>query len=267
MNQSTIIGELPAGYLDDVCSIFDRHNHPIVLVEQCAMLWMGIPVAPIDYDFLVRDSQLDNIVSAFIASGEWEHAEHDLSARSNDSHVNQVPRLRRSTREPIHISLWPEKLYFLSVDGPKVQVPNVVSWDCVLMEEHFDPKIGYPLTKTALEARNTRILPRHLAQRENTSPLFIPTIPRMIDALLDQDRYCHDHARDSNNYDNLLASRLAEHITSFVKCLYLERPPQQEKLLPHISGHNRSTLDARLAGFRRRPTIVLDSLPDLRNSS
>ncbi|OJD19562.1 hypothetical protein AJ78_00419 [Emergomyces pasteurianus Ep9510] len=275
MNHSTI-GELPEGYLDEVCSIFDRHNHPIVLVEQCAMLWMGIPGTPADYDFLVRGSQLDDIISAFIASGEWERDEQDLSAHFDDSHAKQVPRLRRSTRETIHISLWPENLYFLSVDGPKVQVPNVVvSWDCVLMEEHFDPEIGYPLTKTALEARNTRILPRHLAQRENKSPLFVPTIPRMIDALLDQDRYRHDQARDrgfnninnsknndeNNNDDNiLLANRPAEHITSFVKCLYLERPEQQAKLLPHISAHNLSTMEARLARFRRRPTIVLDNL-------
>ncbi|OAX81154.1 hypothetical protein ACJ72_04504 [Emergomyces africanus] len=277
MDQSTTTGGLPAGYLDDVCSIFDRHNHPIVLVEQCAMLWMGIPGTPADYDFLVRDSQLDDIVAAFIASGEWEHAEQDLSAHFNDSHVKKVPRLRRSTREPIHISLWPEKLYFLAVDGPKVQVPNVVvSWDCVLMEEHFDPGIGYPITKTALEARKTRILPRQLAQHENTSPIFIPTIPRVIDALLDQDRYRHDHARGSglssdknktsstagenNNPDNILANRPAEHITSFVECLYLERPEQQAKLLPHISAHNLSTMEARLARFRRRPTIVLDNL-------
>ncbi|KLJ11238.1 hypothetical protein EMPG_13477 [Blastomyces silverae] len=268
MSQPAIAG-LPAGYLDDVCSIFDRHNHPIILVEQCAMLWMGIAGTPTEHDFLVRDSQLDDIVSAFIASGEWEHAEQDLSSRSNDSHVNQVPRLRRSTREPFQINLWPEKLYFLSVDGPKVQVPNVVSWDCVLMEEHFDPEIGYPLTKTALEARNTRILPRNLAQRENSSPLFIPTISRMIDALLDQERYRQEHRQSGfgdnmeNINGNVLANRPAEHITSFVKCLYLERPQQQAKLLPHISSHNLSTMEARLARFRRRPTIVLDSLPGI----
>ncbi|EEQ89584.1 hypothetical protein RJZ56_000232 [Blastomyces dermatitidis] len=263
------IGGLLAGYLDDVCSIFDRHNHPIILVEQCAMLWMGIAGSPTEYDFLVRDSQLDDIVSAFIASGEWEHAEQDQLPRSNDSHVNQVLRLHRSTREPIHIRLWPEKLYFLSVDGPKVQVPNVVSWDCVLMEEYFDPEIGYPLTKTALEARNTRILPRNLAQRENSSPLFIPTISRMIDALLDQERYRQEHGKivfgDNKEIinGNVLANRPAEHITSFVKCLYLERPQQRAKLLPHISSHNLSTMEARLARFRRRPTIVLDSLPGI----
>ncbi|PGH03184.1 hypothetical protein GX51_04219 [Blastomyces parvus] len=268
MNQPPI-GGLPAGYLDDVCSIFDRHNHPIILVEQCAMLWMGIAGTPTEYDFLVRDSQLDDIVSAFIASGEWEQ---DLSSRSNDSndsHVNQVPTLHRSTREPIRIRLWPEKLYFLSVDGPKVQVPNVVSWDCVLMEEHFDPEIGYPITKTALEARNTRILPKDLAQRENASPLFVPTISRMVDALLDQERYLQKHGQSGSGDNkeiingNLLANRPAEHITSFVKCLYLERPQQQAKLLPHISSHNLSTMEARLARFRRRPTVVLDSLPGI----
>ncbi|ODH45859.1 hypothetical protein GX48_08058 [Paracoccidioides brasiliensis] len=173
-------------------------------------------------------SQLEDILTAFLAWGEWEQVEQDLLTRYNDPWVNQVPRLRRSVREPVHISLWPEKIYSLSVDnGPKIQVPNVVTrWDCVLMEELFDPRLDHPITKTALEARSNRIIPERLAQRNNKSPIFIPTIPQMIDALLDQDRYRHDHVRDSNF--NILASQPAEHIMGFVRSLYLEHPAQQE---------------------------------------
>ncbi|KGQ00648.1 hypothetical protein PAAG_12695 [Paracoccidioides lutzii Pb01] len=132
MDQSTPAGlALTDGYLDDVHSIFDKHNHSIVLVEKCTMMWMGISQTPTDHDFLVRDSQLEDILTAFLAWEEWEQVEQDPSTCYNDPWVNQVPRFRRSVREPVHISLWPEKIYSLSVDnGPKIQVPNVVTrWD------------------------------------------------------------------------------------------------------------------------------------------
>ncbi|KGQ00649.1 hypothetical protein PAAG_12696 [Paracoccidioides lutzii Pb01] len=129
------------------------------------------------------------------------------------------------------------------------------------MEELFDPKLGYPITKTALEARNTRILPERLGQRNNTSPIFIPTIPQMIDALLDQDRYHHDHAGDSNF--NILASQPAEHIMGSVRSLYLEHPTQQQKVLPHLTSNNLSGMEAKLAGFKLRPAIMLDNLTRL----
>ncbi|PGH06084.1 hypothetical protein AJ79_06618 [Helicocarpus griseus UAMH5409] len=253
--------EVADGYLDDVCSVFDRHNHPIVLVEQCATVWMGCPGNSTDYDFLVRDSQLDAILATLIESGEWKQIEQDLSSRSEDANVTQVPRLRRLVREPVYISLWPEKIYFLSVDDPKIQVPDVTCLDRALIEEHFDPKLGYPLTKSDLEARKTRILPKQLARRENTSPVFIPTIPRMINALLDQDRQRNDQTRDFNLKSP--ANRPAEHISNIMRSLHLERPDQKEKFLPYISDHNLSSMEARLAGFKRRPTIVLDNLTGL----
>ncbi|KAK2813882.1 hypothetical protein FQN50_000283 [Emmonsiellopsis sp. PD_5] len=257
------IGDAQDGYLDDVCAIFDRHSHPIVLVEQCAMVWMGIPANPTEYDFLVRDSQIEDILTAFIASGEWEQVEQDLSTRLGDPYVRQVPRLRRSVREPVYISLWPEKIYFLSVDGPVTQVPNVDCSDYVLIEEEFDPGHDHPLTKPALEARGTRIVPKCLAQRENTSPIFVPTITRMIEALLDQDRYRHEHARELD----VLTNRPGDHISNFVSALYLERPHQQAKLLPHISDHNLSSMEAKLAGFkRRRSSMVLERLTTFPNA-
>jgi len=34
------------GYLDDIFSIFKAHHHPIVLVEESALRWMGLRVCP-----------------------------------------------------------------------------------------------------------------------------------------------------------------------------------------------------------------------------
>lgn len=33
-----------AGYLDEVLKIFDWHKHPFIMVEECAMTWMGATV-------------------------------------------------------------------------------------------------------------------------------------------------------------------------------------------------------------------------------
>jgi hypothetical protein len=37
---------LKKGYLDDVVSIFKARQHPLVLVEESAMRWMGVRVSP-----------------------------------------------------------------------------------------------------------------------------------------------------------------------------------------------------------------------------
>lgn len=34
------------GYLDGVYSIFEAHHHPVVVVEDGAMRWMGLRVCP-----------------------------------------------------------------------------------------------------------------------------------------------------------------------------------------------------------------------------
>ncbi|EEH50323.2 uncharacterized protein PADG_06402 [Paracoccidioides brasiliensis Pb18] len=93
--------------------------------------------------------------------------DHGFMTQCCDSEGNHFVRLAGCG-----ISLWPEKISSLSVDdGHKIQVPNVVSrWGCVLMEELFDQNLGHRITKTALEARNTRIRPKHLAQRNKYKP-------------------------------------------------------------------------------------------------
>jgi hypothetical protein len=35
-----------SGYFDGLYSVFEAHQHPIILVEQCAMRWMGLRVTP-----------------------------------------------------------------------------------------------------------------------------------------------------------------------------------------------------------------------------
>ena len=36
------------GFFDNVYSIFEAHHHPLIIVEEAAMRWMGLRVAPED---------------------------------------------------------------------------------------------------------------------------------------------------------------------------------------------------------------------------
>ncbi|PGH21444.1 hypothetical protein AJ80_03235 [Polytolypa hystricis UAMH7299] len=264
--------DLKDGYLDDVFHVFDAHNHPIVLVEECALMWMGVPANPTDYDFLIRSPQLDTILTALLASGAWEITPQSLPERAADQCVNSVPRLRRtSAGGQLTISLWPENIYFLSVDadsssnggdnddenGGIVPVPNVVAWNFSLVQESLDPgpSVSGSITRSRLEARGTRVVPKVLAQSENTSTIYIPTILRMLEALLDQDRQhgMHTQAPPRSN-------RVSGHISSLIRALFLEQSHQRDKLLPYISDRNHTSLEARLAGFKRRRMSVLEGL-------
>jgi hypothetical protein len=46
------------GYLDDLFAVFDRYSHPIVVVEYCAFMWMGLSV----WEQGVRSSNLSNLI-------------------------------------------------------------------------------------------------------------------------------------------------------------------------------------------------------------
>jgi len=65
------------GYLDTVLSIFQRHNHPFVLISTLAMRWSGGNNAPQpEIDVLVRSSHLQALVDSLVESGEWEVSEN-----------------------------------------------------------------------------------------------------------------------------------------------------------------------------------------------
>ena len=76
----------------------------------------------------------------------------------------------------------------LNVDGEKIEVPDPCAWNVVLMEERFDlhplwaqaVSIGY----TTRISDGVKVLPPILAQSTGIKyPIYIPTIPRILDAL------------------------------------------------------------------------------------
>jgi hypothetical protein len=47
------------GFLDDLFSIFKARQHPIVLVEESALRWMGLRVSPIEVNIPSPPQPLD----------------------------------------------------------------------------------------------------------------------------------------------------------------------------------------------------------------
>jgi hypothetical protein len=103
-----------------------------------------------------------------------------------------------------------------------------------------------------------KVLPPTLAQSADIKyPIYIPTIPRILDALLDQARYRVTYAE---NFPGKLGNRPKYHLQTFVRYLHLEKPQQRERLLPELAERNRGEMEEIINKFKRKPLVTLASL-------
>jgi hypothetical protein len=212
---------------------------------------------------------MEAIKADLLAIGQYELVEQNLDYRFSDTYTRQVPRLRLKTEDNISyncISLWSERVYMLSVDGEKVEVPDPQAWNVVLMEERFDLDPAWAqavsISYTTRIANGVQILPPILAQSADIKyPVYIPTIPRMFDALLDQARYRVTYAE---NFPGKLGNRPRYHLQNSVRYLHLEKPQQRERVLPELAERNRGEMEVIINKFRRKPLLTLASLQDVK---
>jgi hypothetical protein len=150
----------------------------------------------------------------------------------------------------------------LNVDGEKIEVLDPHAWNVVLMEERFDLHPSWAqavsISYTTRKANGVQILPLALAQSANMKyPVYIPTIPRMLDALLDQARY---RVTNAENFPGKLGNRPTYHLQNSVRYLHLEKPQQQERVLPELAERNQGEMEAIIIKFKRKPLVTLASL-------
>ena len=212
-----------------------------------------------DLDLLIRDSEIEAIKADLLATGQYELVEQDLRFRLEDPYTLQVPRLRLKTDNNFYpcISLWSEHVYMLNVDGEKVEVPETHAWNVVLMEERFDLDISWanavPIGYSIRTANGVMILPAIRTQSADKKyPIYIPSIPRMLDAQLDQVRY---RSTDPENFP-LDSNRPRYHLRNFIRYLHLEKPTQREKVLPELAERNRGELEVLLDKYKRKPLLT-----------
>ena len=187
-----------------------------------------------------------------------------MDFRFSDPYTLQVPRLRLKKTDVLHncISLWSERVYILNVDGEKVQVPETHAWNVVLMEERFDLHPSWAnaasISFTTRTANGVKIVPTIRSQSSDMDyPIYIPSIPRMLDALLDQSHYRVTHPED---YPSVVENRPRYHLGNFIRYLHLEKVVQREKVLPELAERNRGEMEVLLDKFKRKPLVTLASL-------
>lgn len=160
------------------------------------------------------------------------------------------------------ISLWSERVYMLKVGGQKIQVPDTHAWNTVMIESRFDlhtswartPSISY----SARIADGVTFLPPIFSQSALMDyPIYIPTIPRMLDALLDQARH---RLTNAESFPEKQGNRPMNHLNTCVRYLHLEKPLQRERVLPELAERNRESMEAIMNKFQRKPLLRLASL-------
>ncbi|KAI9801460.1 MAG: hypothetical protein M1833_002692 [Piccolia ochrophora] len=247
------------GYFDELFSILETHHHPVILVEEGAMRWMGLRTCPEEnLDLLVRDSQADAILAAFLATDTFERVDQDISYRLEDRYTKQVPRLRDTRCEPSAftcVNLWTEAVYKLQVeDAEPVAVTDIHAWNVNLVEERFGtvPETAH-ITSSARTKEGMRTVPKVRSSARGV-PIFVPSIPRCCDAVLDQLSYRDTYPED---FEGKMGNRPAYHLRNFIRYLYLERPSQRGLLLPLLAERNRAEMERRIDAFKRKPSLAM----------
>lgn len=206
----------------------------------------------------MKDSQADAILNELLATGHFERVDQDISHRFDDPSTKRVPRLRdtRSALGPFNcISLWTEAVYLLQVERAEpVAVMDIQAWNPNLVEERFAtvPETAW-ITFSSQMGRGTRLLPK-IRNSARGVPIFVPSIPRFCDAILDQLRYRNTHAE---KFEGKKGNRPSYHLRNFVRYLYLERLSQREVLLPLLAERNRAEMEHRMNAFKRKPTFAM----------
>lgn len=197
-------------------------------------------------------------MNGILATGHFERVDQDISYRLNDPYTRQVPRLRDTRCAPgpfSYISLWTEAVYMLQVeDAEPVAVLDINAWNVNLMEERFAtiPETAW-ITFSAQTERCSRIMPNIRSSARGVS-FFVPSIPKICDAVLDQLRYRTTHAE---NFQGKRGNRPAYHLHNFTRYLYLERLSQRELLLPLLAKRNQAVMEQRINAFERKPTLAM----------
>jgi hypothetical protein len=150
----------------------------------------------------------------------------------------------------------------LNVDGEKIEVPNPHAWNVVLMEERFDLHPSWAqevsISYSTRIADGVKVLPPTLAQSAHMKyPIYIPTIPRILDALLDQARYRVTYAE---NFPGKLGNRPIYHLKTCIRYLHLEKPQQREWVLSELAERNRGEIEVIINKFSRKPLVTLASV-------
>lgn len=257
----SVEGQQP-DYLDTVLEIFNWHKHPFIMVEECALTWMGAAVVMgQDCDVLVRTAQLPDILRDLLGTGRWIQVEHSNKTQEVMIYAD-VPRIRRVPEvlgpdNDLCLSLWSEKKYHLAVDGPTVEVLDCCALNSVLIEQRFAPSVMW--APRSLAAEGVKFVHDVRARNDRcTIPIFVPSIPRFLDA--DLDRYRDNVDKKLLDMPFVLTKPL--HTLNLVRYLYLDMPRQKDLVLSEMAPRNWPMMEHLIDTFKRKSSSILSFTPE-----
>jgi hypothetical protein len=200
----------------------------------------------------VRCEQHRSIVHCILATGRWVAVDHQPHLLSEAIRVAEVPRLKH-VEEEFYINLWPENSFGLPVDGELCEVPHVCAWNAALVESRFYPQVD-PTHHTPpwlLSDTGARFLPKTPDQtppplRPQRTRVYIPTIPRYIDACL-----CKIHASPNDPDNRHLVGDALRDVFYLIRYLHLETENQRAKLLSMLSELGEKIMRYHLDRYKR----------------
>ena len=181
----------------------------------------------------MRDEQHHSIVQSLLAS-DWIQVDHELGCFVDPFLTTDVPRLQR-VGEEFYINLWPAGHYRLPVDGDLCEVPHICAWNHVLVETKFFPNPSHSDRSPRVLSDGIAVyLPAHPDQspdRPCRTPVYIPTIPRYLDACLSRSRHYFAIRSSVRPSDVFFSNSASLEIGNLIRYLYLEMEDQRAKLL------------------------------------
>ncbi|MCJ1379616.1 hypothetical protein MMC17_002718 [Xylographa soralifera] len=260
------------GYLDTVLTVFQRYNHPFVLVGTAATRRNGCRGYVRELDVLVRSSQIGAIVDDLVSSKQWAKCDEKPAYagdehRGNETAVKDIWLEARFADTPAtylgfaHLRFWPEELYQLSViDCQKIEVPDAMALNSVQLEEDYhrdqSRRFGPNLTDS-VHAFGLSLTPgpKHRARSVSCQdiPIFIPTVQSHLNSLLDQYR-----AQAATGLS--IGSGTGGLVKDYIRYNLFDWPPARDWLLEsgRIEARNMELMEERIRKYRRKPALSWD---------
>jgi hypothetical protein len=124
-------------------NIFEQHNHPIIIVGNMGMRWMGVRLPVTDtLDVVVRAARVKELAHAAVATGLWFVSTSSEEKAVFRQTLGATTMFSKGTSFYSHcLRFWPEECYKIGVGGPCVEIPDPTAWNPVLVEEKFHPDL------------------------------------------------------------------------------------------------------------------------------
>lgn len=209
----------------------------------------------------MQAKELPLILADILHTGEWKlvaqsNRLQDLIIYDGVVRVQRDPPVMGPDKD-LCLSLWTERQYGLSIDGPLVEVPDCCAHRGALLEARFKPVHA----RGAVTPPSESIILHKVRARSDHCrvPIFIPSIPRFLDAELDRYQYNIERKMRNPNPPFVLTEPI--HALQLIHHLHLDLQCEMSQMLRELAPRHRPMMErlvgvfVRAASSSRPPTF------------